>query len=124
MLTHELRADTAILILRPQGALEASDFKSLATVVDAYLDHGGMLQGVLISARSFPGWDSLDALVAHLKFVRAHHTRVEKIAVVAEGLVAKLLPNLARHFVHAKLHHFDDEATALAWLRTPSTVLP
>jgi hypothetical protein len=39
--------------------------------------------------------------------------------VTPDGLVAKLLPNVGRHFVHAKLQHFVDDATALRWLKLP-----
>lgn len=117
MLAHELRAEEGILLLRPQGALEASDFTSLATLVDGYLDGGGRLRGVLISGKSFPGWDNLDALIAHLKFVRNHHSRIDKVAIVADGLVARLMPSVAGHFVHARLQHFDDEGAAMSWLK-------
>ena len=117
MLTHELRAEDGMLILRPDGALEASDFTALATFVDGYLDRGGKLSGVLISGKSFPGWENLDGLVAHLKFVRDHHSRIDQVAIVAEGLFARLMPHLASHFVHARLQHFDDEAAAIGWLK-------
>jgi hypothetical protein len=117
MLTHELRAEDGVLILRLQTALEASDFTSLATLVDAYLDRGGKLNGVLISGKSFPGWENLDGLIAHLKFVRDHHSRIDKVAIVADGLVARLLPSVASHFVHAQLKHFDDEGSAMLWLK-------
>jgi hypothetical protein len=116
VIDHELRPDDAILILRLHKSLEARDFTSLATFVDDYLDHGGQLRGVLISGKSFPGWENLDGLIAHLKFVRHHHTLIDRIAVVADGLVARLLPSVASRFVNATLKHFDDEATALAWL--------
>jgi hypothetical protein len=116
VIDHELRADDAILILRLHKSLEAQDFSSLAAFVDDYLEHGGQLRGVLVSGKSFPGWEDLDGLIAHLKFVRDHHTLIDRIAVVADGLVARLLPSVASHFVNAQLKHFDDEATALAWL--------
>ena len=116
MITHELRAEDGILILRPQTALAASDFASLATLVDGHLDRGGKLRGVLISGKSFPGWEDLDGLIAHLRFVRNHHSRIDKVAIVADGLVARLVPRVASHFVHARLQHFDDEASALRWL--------
>jgi hypothetical protein len=116
VIDHELRPDDGILILRLHKSLEARDFTSLASFVDDYLDHGGQLRGVLISGKSFPGWENLDGLIAHLKFVRDHHTLIDRIAVVADGLVARLLPSVASHFVNATLKHFDDEATALAWL--------
>jgi hypothetical protein len=108
-----------ILILRLQKSLEASDFTSLATLVDDYLDQGRKLRGVLISGKSFPGWEDLDGLIAHLKFVRNHHSMIDKVAIVADGVVAYLVPSIASHFLHARLQHFDDEAAALAWLELP-----
>jgi hypothetical protein len=119
VIEHELRADDAILILRLRKSLTARDFTSLASLVDDYLDHGGKLRGVLISGKSFPGWEDLDGLIAHLKFVRDHHALIDRIAIVADGVVARLLPSVASHFVNARLRHFDDETAAMAWLEPP-----
>ena len=55
MLTHELLRDEGILILRPQGPLQAGDFTSLATVVDPYLEEHDKLRGIMVDAQSFPG---------------------------------------------------------------------
>ena len=119
MLTHEWRAEDGLLIIHLDGPLQAGDFTSLAALVDGDLDRRGKLHGVLISGRSFPGWATLDGLIAHLKFVRDHHSRIEKVAIVADGVVARLVPRVASHFMHAQLRHFDDDATAMAWLLTP-----
>jgi len=54
MLTHELLRDEGILILRPQGPLQASDFTSLAKVVDPYLEEHGTLRGIMVDAQSSP----------------------------------------------------------------------
>ena len=112
---------STLLILRLEGPLEASDFTSLTPLVDGYLDRGGKLHGVLLSGKSFPGWANLEGLIAHLKFVRNHHSRIDKVAIVADGLVARLVPGVASHFLHARLQHFDDEATATRWLNLPAS---
>lgn len=119
MLNHELRQDDEILVLHPEGPLEAADFTTLASHVDAYLERHGTLRGVLIRAKSFPGWKDFGALLAHLKFVKEHHQRIEKIAVVADGAFANIMPNIASHFVHAQVQHFDlaREDAAWDWLR-------
>ncbi len=119
MLSHELRQDDGVLVLHPEGPLEAADFTALASHVDAYLERHGTLHGVLIRAKSFPGWNDFGALLAHLKFVREHHRRIEKIAVVADGALANIMPNIASHFVHAQVQHFDlaREDAAWDWLR-------
>ena len=119
MLDHELRYDEEILVLSPKGPLAASDFTELADRVDAYLRRG-RLRGVLIRAKSFPGWKNFGALLAHLKFVREHLQSVEKVAVVADGVVANTMPSIANHFTHAEVRHFDlaREDDARDWLRS------
>jgi stage II sporulation SpoAA-like protein len=119
MLTHELLRDEGILILRPQGPLQAGDFTSLATVVDPYLEEHGTLRGIMVDAPSFPGWDSFAALASHLRFVRDHHRLIGKVAAVSDSPVLSLGPKLAKHFVKAEIRNFkgNERAAALAWLR-------
>jgi hypothetical protein len=119
MLKHELREDDGILMLHPDGPLEAADFTTLASHVDAYLERNGTLRGVLIRAKAFPGWKDFGALLAHLKFLKGHLPKIEKVAVVADGALANIMPNVANHFVHAQVQHFDfaREDAAWDWLR-------
>lgn len=119
MLNHELRQDDEILVLHPDGPLEAADFTTLASHVDAYLTGHGALRGVLIRAKSFPGWKDFGALLAHLKFVKEHHRRIEKVAIVADGVFANILPGIGSHFVQAQVQHFElaREDAAWDWLR-------
>lgn len=119
MLNHDLRQDDGILVLHPEGPLEAADFTTLAGHVDAYLERHGKLHGVLIRAKAFPGWKDFGALLAHLKFVREHHRKIEKVAVVADGAFANIMPELAGHFIHAEVKHFEfaREDDAFDWLR-------
>jgi hypothetical protein len=119
MLNHELRHDDKILVLSPDGPLEAADFTALASDVDAYLEQHGTLRGVLIRAKSFPGWKDFGALLAHLKFVKEHHRSIERVALVADGTFAHIMPQIGAHFVHAHVRHFDlaREDAAWDWLR-------
>lgn len=118
MIKHELRQDEGLLLITPEGALEASDFQELARELDPYLERNGKLHGVLIHAHAFPGWQDLAALVSHLKFLRDHHKRIEKVAVVMDGGLGTLLPGIASHFVHADVRHFENTnyRGALEWL--------
>ena len=122
MLSYELRPDDQILVLHPEAPLAAADFTTLATHVDAYLQQHGKLHGVLILAKSFPGWKDFGALLAHLKFVKQHHHAMEKVALVADGAFAKIMPHIANHFINAQLQHFDfaREDAAWKWLRQSS----
>jgi SpoIIAA-like len=114
-----LRNDEGLLVLHPEGPIEAADFTSLASQVDVYLEGHGKLRGVLIHAKSFPGWKDFGALLAYLRFLKEHLRRIEKVAVVADGAIANIMPNLANHFVHAQVQHFDftREDAAWDWLR-------
>jgi tRNA U38,U39,U40 pseudouridine synthase TruA len=115
MLNYDLQEDNGILVLKPEGKLEAADFTTLANRVDAYLEGHETLHGVLIRAKAFPGWKDFSALLAHLKFVRRHHQKIEKVAVVADGGFATVMPNIASHFVHAQVRHFEFEHEDAAW---------
>jgi hypothetical protein len=69
----------------------------------------------LIHAKSFPGWKDFGALLAHLRFLKEHLRRIEKVAVVADGAIANIMPNLANHFVHAQVQHFNLTREDAAW---------
>jgi hypothetical protein len=119
MLNHELRHDEGILVLTPESPLEAADFTVLASQLDTYLGQNKKLHGLLIRAESFPGWKDFSAMVAHVKFLKDHIAKIERVAVVADGALVSVIPGLADHFVHADVRHFDykDEEAAWTWLR-------
>jgi hypothetical protein len=66
MIDFELLRDAGVLIVAPKGALTAEDFRAVASTVDPYISENGKLTGLLIEAPSFPGWDSLGALIEHI----------------------------------------------------------
>lgn len=119
MLEYELLQTDGILILRPQGRLEAADFEKLAKEVDPYIEANGRLHGLMVDAEAFPGWKDFAALVAHLRFVRDHHRKIEKVAVVSDSNFLSVAPKVASHFVQAELRHFaySQHDEALVWLR-------
>jgi len=118
MLKHELRTNEGILIVRPEGPLSADDFIHIATDVDAHLEAHGKLNGLMIHARRFPGWEDLWAVMSHLKFVRDHHRKIRRVAVVSDAAILQVAPKIATHFVSAEIKQFryNAEAEALAWL--------
>jgi hypothetical protein len=118
ILEHELLTETGILIVRPKGPLAARDFAALSVDADAYIEAHGALNGLMICAEEFPGWENLDGVVSHFKFVRDHHSKISKVAFVSDSDVLTLLPKLASHFVSAEVKHFkgDEEREALAWI--------
>jgi hypothetical protein len=115
MLNYELRHDDGILVLHPEGPLEAADFVAITGQVDNYLEGHGQLHGILIHTKSFPGWMGFSALIAHMRFLKGHLRKIEKVAVVADGALANIMPKIASHFIHAQVQHFDFDSEASAW---------
>jgi SpoIIAA-like len=122
MLQHELLRDRGILILKPAGALRTEDFVALAGAVDPYLEQHGDLKGLMIEAPSFPGWENFAAFISHVRFVRDHHRRIRRSAVVSDSTLLAGAPKIASHFVSAEVRTFDaaDRASALAWIEAGS----
>ena len=118
MIQHELLRERGILILKPEGALQAEDFTALAGAVDPYIEQHSELAGLVIDAPSFPGWENFAALLSHVRFVRDHHRRIRRIAVVSDSTLLAVAPKIASHFVSAEVRTFDagDRAAALAWI--------
>jgi hypothetical protein len=116
----ELLKDKGVLVLRPMGPLTAVDFGRIAQAVDPYIVDKGRLTGVLIDAPAFPGWESFGALIEHMKFVRSHHQKIERIAVVTDSEILKLAPRIAEHFARPAFKVFGsgERDGALAWLET------
>ena len=121
MLAYSIRKPEGILVLEPGGPLTKADFDGLRAAVDAYLQDHPKLHGLMIHIKAFPGWESFAGFAAHLNFIRDHHKKVERIAVVTDVAVAALGESLARHFTSAEVKRFPyaDEARALEWLTAP-----
>jgi hypothetical protein len=126
MLDYSILLPEGILVLETGTPLSTEDFSGLAIVVDSYLSNHDKLRGVLIHAKSFPGWEDLDGFTAHMRFVREHHKKVARLAVVTDSHLAGMLESLGKHFVAAEMMHFPyaDNAKALDWLKvTEETAL-
>ena len=119
MLDYELHRAEGILILKPGGPLESTDFEKLVRDVDPYIGEKGKLNGLMIYVKSFPGWDNFAAFLSHMKFVKNHHRKVKKIAAVTGGGFLSIMPQVANHFIRAEVRHFDydDKDAALNWLK-------
>ena len=107
MLNVDLDETTGIAVLQPEGELTERDFASAAETIDPYIESHGELKGIVIHVKSFPGWDSFGSLVAHLKFVRAHHQKMSRVAFATDSPIGGLAENVANHFVSAEIKSFD-----------------
>ena len=119
MLRFELMKDAGILVVEPRDALTAADFLAVARTIDPYIEEHGKLSGLLVDAPSFPGWDSFGALIQHLKFVRDHHRKIDRVAAVTDNAFLKIAPRIAEHLAHPEIRVFAgvERAQALVWLQ-------
>ena len=119
MIKFELLKDAGLLIVEPREALTAEDFQVISQTLDPYITENGKLTGLLIDAPSFPGWESFGALVEHMKFVRDHHRKIDRVAAVTDSKILTIAPKIAEHFAHPEFKVFrsGERASALAWLQ-------
>ena len=122
LIPHRLVPERGILVLEPQSPLRQEDFEAVSATVDPWLEANGTLRGVVIRARTFPGWENAAGLLTHLRFVRDHHRKVRRIAIVTDMLVADLAQKVATHFTLAEVKHFPyaQMEQALTWAEAES----
>ena len=107
MLHFERLDDRRILIINAEGSLEESDFQKFAEQIDLEGAAQDRPTRVMIRTESFPGWDSFQAFAAHLTFVLEHHRQIERIAIVTDSEILKIMPHIASLLVHPKIRQFD-----------------
>lgn len=122
MIEYSLDAANSILYVRPKSALAPEDFLQLAKTVDPYIERTGDLAGLILETSTFPGWTSLGAVAAHLRFVRDHHRHIKKVALVTDAALGNIAERLASHFVSATIRHFPagQIEAAKQWITSPA----
>ncbi|MDG6107319.1 STAS/SEC14 domain-containing protein [Dactylosporangium aurantiacum] len=118
---HHLIPDAGVIVVEVAEPLRAQDFSALATTADSWLASHDRLNGVVMHAHTFPGWENLGGLLQHMRFVRDHHRRIGRVAVAADSVLTDVAPHLANHFVQAEIRHFgyDELDAAIAWASAP-----
>jgi hypothetical protein len=109
MIKAELDKTKGILHARPSGPLEAADFDRLSALADPYIAQKGELAGIMIEVKEFPGWKNLSGMVRHFKFVRNHHRKIRRVALVTNARIGSIAEKFARHFVAAEVKRFPAE---------------
>lgn len=105
MLSLKIDEKNLVAILEPEGPLSESDFQSAAKTIDPLIEQYGRLNGI-IHTKFFPGWQSFAALASHLKFVRDHHRKVARIALVTDSILGDFAEPIVSHFVQAEIKVF------------------
>ena len=118
MIRADLDRETSVLHIAPQAPLEESDFERLTQLVDPYIEATGGLAALIIEAPHFPGWKNLGAMIRHFKFVRDHHKKISKVALVTDASLGSLAEKIGGHFVAAQIRQFKshDLDSANDWI--------
>lgn len=115
--SHRLLPELGVIVVEIKQALRAQDFDALAVTADTWIEARGDLQGIVLHAPEFPGWENFGSLLRHIQFVRDHHRKVKKVALSADSKLASLMPHLGEHFVKAEVRSFayDELESAIKW---------
>ncbi len=115
--SHRLLPESGVIVVEVKQALRAQDFDALAFTADAWIEAHGDLQGLVIHAREFPGWENLGSFVRHVRFVRDHQRKIKRVALAVDAKLASLAPAIAEHFIQAEVKKFayDELDAAIAW---------
>ena len=118
MIDYTLDETNSVLHVRPAGPLQKDDFEALSQEVDPFIERTGRLNGLLLEVAHFPGWTNVAAAINHFRFVRDHHRKIKKVAIVTDSLLSEAAEHIASHAVAATIKHFPfghlDEAKT--WL--------
>ena len=114
---HRIVEAAGVLVVEPHGRLSVEDFDAIAMSVDPWIEAGHKLRGVVIHAKAFPGWESIGSFLRHVRFVREHHRKIHRVALAADGKLAKLAPAIVETFISADVRHFayGELDLALKW---------
>lgn len=104
----------SVLHIKPVLALTAEDFLQISKTIDPYIKQHGSLKGLIIEAMKFPGWKNINAFIAHVKFIKNHQAKIQKIALVTNSKLAELAKNCIGPFVRPQIKHFPYDQIELA----------
>lgn len=118
MLNVKLDREEGIVVLEPEGALTEEDFAYAVGVIDPHIEQIGPLKGIIVHVGSFPGWASFASLLNHLKFVREHHRKVRRVALVTDSAIVNAAETIGSHLVEAEVRKFpfDQLERARRWI--------
>lgn len=119
MITQRFNSQDHILTICPEGKITPEDIQGLENKMDLLLRKYGKLNGVLLDLKEVPFWNGFKSFMAHMRFIKAHHKDIDRLAVVTSKHFLGLIPWMADYFTTADLKYFKENERNLAfiWLR-------
>ena len=106
MIDIKLDKNEGITVLEPHGRLSEDDFKLVALIIDPYIEKEGRINGIILYSKDFPGWDSFGGFLKHIKFIKGHHKKLARVAIVTDSKLINAGEHIVQHFVSAEVEKF------------------
>ncbi len=117
MINTEWLREDSVFAVRPEGAIDDTDFARVGAIIDPVIARKGRLEGLMVDARGFAGWDDTRALLAHMRFVHQHQPKVARIAAVGDQWWLRAAPAMEPLFgTPIRVFGASEEDAAKAWL--------
>ena len=116
MFKTELISPGVLRIALPEK-LKADDLRQFAPQIDLLIKQRGKIR-LLIDASRFGGWENIAAFETHIGFVKNHHQKVDRIAVITAHDWQRWVVGTIKVFVHPEVRAFgtESEHDALRWI--------
>lgn len=99
-------SDPDIIVATPRGVLSETDFDGLARAIDTRINETDTVPSLVLHMDALPHLDSIGALSRQFHFIKVHGKVVPKVAVVGDAPLLAIAPEIAGHFVSAKVRRF------------------
>jgi len=106
--------ESHILAIRISGKLVDKDYTEFVPKLERLLKKEKKLS-LLIKLEDFEGWSAKSAW-EDIKIGLSHEDDLLRIAIIGEKNWQKLVATIGNIFTDTKVHYFNDESSALAWL--------
>lgn len=119
MISLTIFKEDGIVLIEPSSPFEKSDFERLTKEVDQYIEVSGEVNGIIVYTLTFPGWQDFSAFVHHMKFIKNHHRKIKRVAIVTDSKLGSIVLSIANHFVSAEIKRFEynDMDASKAWIK-------
>jgi len=101
------------------GKLGENDFHDIAPQIDSIIGRFGQVR-LLIDATGFNGWANVAAFENHVRFIKDHQAKVDRIAVIAGHEWQHWLVGAVRILLHPDVRAYDrtQDDEALRWIES------
>ena len=92
-------------------------FQQITPEVDSFISQHAKIR-LLIDIYGFNGWYNFAALLKHIQFIKDHHQKVERIAVVGARSWQHWVIGVVRMILRPEVRAYDrsQQAEALRWI--------